>query len=116
MRLYDSGDNGLWVFLLVTVTIGGAGAFLSGRAIAQTWRPFWHLPLYMLAIAIAVRFFHYALFDEVLLSLRNFIVDFAVVLAAATLGYRLVRASQMARQYHWLLQRKGLFGWRRVGG
>ena len=84
--LYDTGNG--WVFLLVTVIIGGSAAFLSGRAIAQTWRPYWHIPLYMVPIAASVRFFHYALFHEPMLSLQNYIVDFAVVLAAASLGYR----------------------------
>jgi len=113
-QLYDLGNNGPWVFVLVTCLLGGAAAFVSGRAIAQTWRPFWHIPLYMLGLAACVRFFHFALFDEVLLSLKNFAVDFAVVLVAASAGYRLVRAGQMARQYGWLFRRAGPFGWRRV--
>ena len=108
-------DGGSWpVFVLVTVIMGGTAAFVSGRAIAQTWRPFWHLPIYMLALAVAVRFFHYALFEEVLLSLKNALVDFGIALAAAILGYRLYRAGQMARQYDWLYRRSGLFGWRKA--
>ena len=55
--IYDSsGDNACWIFLLVTVAMGGGAAYLSGKAIAQTWRPFWHVPLYMLPLAAAVRF------------------------------------------------------------
>ena len=84
------------MFLLVTLAMGGSAAYASGKAIAQTWRPFWHVPLYMLALAAAVRFFHFALFEEPLLSLNSYVVDFAVALAAASLGYRLVRARQMA--------------------
>jgi hypothetical protein len=109
--LYDTGNG--WVFVLVTVIIGGAASFMTGRAIAQTWRPYWHVPLYMLAIAAAVRFFHYALFGEPFVSLKNYAIDFAVVLAAASLGYRLFRAHQMARQYAWLFRRSGVLGWRR---
>jgi hypothetical protein len=107
-------DGGAWVFLLLTIVIGGGAAFVSGRVIAQTWRPFWQVPLYMLGIAAGVRFLHYALFDEVLLSARNLATDFAVALIAASAGYRLVRAGQMARQYSWLFRRAGPFGWRRV--
>jgi Domain of unknown function (DUF6867) len=110
--LYDTGNA--WVFLLVSVLMGGAAAFMSGRAIAQTWRPYWHIPLYMLPIAGAVRFFHYALFAEPLLSLQNYLVDFAVALGAASLGFRLLRAQQMAQQYHWLFRRNGLLRWRKV--
>jgi len=112
IRIYEDGN--VWVFLLVTIAIGGGAAFVSGRAIAQTWRPFWHVPLYMLGLAASVRFLHYALFDEVLLSARNLATDFAVTLIAASAGYRLVRAGQMARQYGWLFRRAGPFGWRRV--
>ncbi len=110
--IYEDGSP--WVFLLVTIVIGGGAAFVSGRAIAQTWRPFWHVPLYMLGIAAGVRFLHYALFDEVLLSAGSLATDFAVALIAAAAGYRLVRAGQMARQYGWLFRRAGPFGWRRI--
>jgi hypothetical protein len=110
--LYDTGNG--WVFLLVTVVLGGAAAFMSGRAVAQTWRPYWHIPLYMAPIAATVRFFHYALFGEPLLSMQNYLVDYGVALCAASLGFRLLRARQMAQQYHWLFRRNGLLGWRRV--
>jgi hypothetical protein len=103
---YETGSNGLWVFLLVTVIIGGSGAYISGRAIAQTWRPFWHVPAYMLLLAAAVRFIHYALFWEVFVSPTNYAVDFLVTLAAATLGYRIARANQMREQYGWLTGRR----------
>jgi uncharacterized protein DUF6867 len=111
-NLYQGGENGLWTFLLVTVLMGGLAAYASGRAIAQTWRPFSHVPLYMLAIAAAVRFCHFALFEEPLMSLRSYGVDFAIAFAAASLGYRLVRARQMAVQYGWLFHRRGRLGWR----
>lgn len=111
--IYDSGEYGLWTFLLVTIAMGGSAAYISGRAIAQTWRSYWFIPLYMLAIAAGVRFFHFALFAEPLLSFRNLVVDFAVATFSASLGYRLVRARQMTQQYGWLYRRKGLLGWRR---
>jgi hypothetical protein len=68
----------------------------------------------MLGIAAAVRFFHYALFEEPLLSIPSFVVDFAVTLLAAGFGYRLTRARQMVRQYGWLYRRTGLLRWRRA--
>ena len=105
--LYETGDRGLWIFLLVTVIMGGSAGYISGRAIAQTWRPFWHVPLYMLLLAATVRFFHYALFWEALLSLKNYVVDFAVVFAAAAAGYRMTRTHQMAAQYGRIFGRAG---------
>ena len=112
--IYDSsGDDALWIFVLVTILMGGGAAYLSGKAIAQTWRPFWHVPLYMLPLAATIRFFHFALFQEPLISWKSFAVDFVVALIAASFGYRLVRAGQMARQYGWLYRRRGLLSWRR---
>jgi hypothetical protein len=56
-------EQSLGIFLLVTVAMGGGAAWLAGRAIAATWRPWWHIAFYMLLLALAVRFLHYALFD-----------------------------------------------------
>jgi hypothetical protein len=107
-----AGENGLFTFILVTLLMGGGAAYASGKAIAQTWRPFWHVPLYMLIVALAVRFCHFALFEEELFSLSSYLIDFGVAFAAASLGYRLVRARQMAVQYGWLFRRRGALGWR----
>ena len=111
---YEGGENVLWTFLLVTVAMGGGAAYVSGKAVAQTWRPFWHLPLYMLALAAVIRFCHFALFDEPLVAPRSYVVDFLVAVAAASLGYRLVRVRQMTGQYAWLFKRTGVLGWSRV--
>jgi hypothetical protein len=100
--LYDAGPNGLWIFLLLTVVIGGGAAFVSGQAIAETWRPFWQVIGYGLLLALVVRFLHFALFEEVLLSLRNYIVDAGVLLVLAVIGYLQARSRQMATQYNWL--------------
>jgi len=101
-----------WLFLFLTVILGGAAAFQTGRAVAQTWRPLWLLLFYSMVIALAVRFLHYALFQETLVSLQFYIVDTLVCLIAAAIGYRLARASQMARRYRWAYERHGPFGWR----
>ena len=97
--LYTAGPNGLWIFLLVTVLLGGGGAFISGKSIAETWRPLWQVPVYMILLALGVRFMHFALFEEIFVSLGNFIVDYCVLLCLALTGYRLARARQMADQY-----------------
>jgi hypothetical protein len=111
-QIYDLGGNGVWVFVLVTCLLGGAASYLSGRAIAQTWRAYWHIPLYMLGIAAAVRFIHHALFGGPLLSAPSLAVDYLAMVVAASIGYRIVRAGQMGSQYGWLFERAGPFGWR----
>ena len=46
-----SDEHSLGVFLLVTVLMGGGAAWLAGRAIAATWRHWWHLALYMVVLS-----------------------------------------------------------------
>jgi Domain of unknown function (DUF6867) len=105
-------DDGLRVFLALTVIIGGGAAFLAGRGLARSWRPFWRVFLFMALLAGAIRFFHYALFNGALLSPYYYLVTYAVLLAAACLGYRSMRTTQMVTQYRWLYERTGPFTWR----
>lgn len=105
-------DDGALVFLVLTVVIGGGAAWLAARGLALTWRPFWRVAAYMVLLAGAVRFFHYALFDGRLLSLYYYLVTYLVLLAIAGLAYRLTRTTQMVRQYPWLYERSGPFSWR----
>jgi len=95
-------EDSFLVFLLVSVAMGGAAAWLAGRAVAQTWRPPWHLVAYMLILGAAVRFIHFALFDGTLLSPHYYLVDTAIALAFAGAGFRLTRKRQFARQYGFL--------------
>lgn len=96
------GASSLWAFVVVTLVLGGAAAFISGRAIADTWRPFWQLGPYMLLLALAVRFVQFAVFGAELVSLRSCLVDITVLGGFAAAGYMLTRRAQMARQYPWL--------------
>lgn len=105
-------DDGLRVFLVLTVILGGGAAFLAGRGLARTWRPFWRVFFYMALLAGAVRFFHYALFDGALVSLHYYLITYAVLVAACGLGYRVMRTTQMVTQYRWLYQRTSPLTWR----
>ena len=106
-----SAERSLAVFVLVTGGIGGTAACLAGRACAATWRPRWQMTLYMLILAFAVRFIHFAVFDAKLLSLHYYLVDSGACLAFGLLGFRATRAAQMATQYRWLNARTGAFTW-----
>jgi len=108
-----SEEHSLGVFFLVSVLMGGSAAWLAGRAIAATWRPWWHVALYMIALSLAVRFLHFALFDAKFLSLHYYLVDFAVCLGFGFLGFRLMRVAQMVTRYSWINERTGWFRWRR---
>lgn len=112
--LYE--ESSIWLFLLVSVIMGGAAAWATGKSLAQTWRPFWQLVPYMFALGLAVRFIHFALFEGHLLTLQFYLVDTAILLVAGSLGFRYRRAQQMTTQYRWLYERTGPFSWREKTG
>ena len=105
-------DASTLVFLVLTVILGGGAAFLAGRGLARSWKPFWRIFFYMALLAGAVRFFHYALFDGKLLSPYYYLVTYAVLLIAASLGFRAMRTTQMVTQYRWLCERTSPLTWR----
>ncbi len=98
-------------FVLVSLFLGGGAAWLTGRSIATTWRPYRQAVLYALLLGCVVRFFHFALFEGTLLSLHYFLTDTAFLVAIATLGFRAERARQMSTRYGWIYRQSGFFGW-----
>jgi hypothetical protein len=108
--LYE--EPSFWLFVLVTCLMGGWAAWMTGRAMAVTWQPYPLLAVYLLLLAGAVRFIHYALFEGTLLSLHYYLVDAAVVVLIGSLGFRYTRARQMTTQYRWLYERTGPLTWR----
>ncbi len=111
--LYDDMPNGILHVLIVTVILGGAAAVASGRAIAGSWKSFAIVPVYMVILSAALRFLQYALFQGDLLSIPEFVVTLALMLAAAGYGYRAQRTQQMVTQYSWLYSKAGPLGWTR---
>jgi hypothetical protein len=108
---YDGNPFG--VFVLLTLILGGGAAALTGRAIAASWRPWWHVIAPTLLLGAAVRFLHFALFGGTLLSLPYYAADTAVCMAAGLIGFRLTRVAQMVSCYGWINERGNLYTWRR---
>ena len=108
-------------FLLVTVFLGGGAAWLTGRATALGWSPWWQLVGYIVLLTVAVRFVHYALFHGSFflpaatfgVALYHAGIDFVILMAAAAIGRQLTRAGQMGLQYGFLYDRAGPIGWRK---
>ena len=105
-------EESLLQIILVTGVLGGGAAFLAGRAIAQTWRPFWNVLLYMAMLGAGVRFVHFALFEATLLSPASYLADTLFLVIMGALAWRMTRAAQMATQYYWLYERTGPLTWR----
>ena len=102
----------VWLFLLVTVVMGGWLAWMTGRAVALTWKPNIQLVLYILILGLVLRFIHFALFQATLLTLHYYIVDTIVLMAFGFAGWRYNRARQMTTLYRWLFERTGPFSWK----
>jgi hypothetical protein len=109
--LYEQDMFG--VFLLVSVFFGGGAAALSGRAIAETWRPWWQVVGYSFILGAVVRFFHFSLFGGSLLSAHYYLADSVVCMVFGFLGFRTTRAAQMVMQYRWINEAQGRLRWRR---
>ena len=56
-------DNSLAAFLVLTLFLGGSAAWMSGRAIAISWRPVKQIIIYMMLLTAAVRFLNFALYE-----------------------------------------------------
>jgi hypothetical protein len=110
--LYDSS---LAAFLVLDIVLGGLAAFAAGRAIALGWRGPLQAVAYMLLLALAVRFFHFALAGGTLLSPQYYAVDAAILIAIALIAHRFTRAGQMVRQYPWLYRRTSPIIWAAKG-
>ena len=109
------------VWLAVTLLLGGAGAFATGRALARGWQPAARLIRYMLILAGASGFLCWALFDvpvipgarivsavsagdsrEAFLAMAGYAASFALLLAIAGAGFTFTRVGQMRAQYPFL--------------
>lgn len=108
------GNEPLRDVLLMTVIIGGLCAWLTGRAIARTWRSVWQVPLAMLLLACALQFIHFALFGGALLAWPAYLADLIVIIVIALIAWQRTRMLQMTRQYYWLYAPLGPLAWRRI--
>ena len=108
--IWASSDYALLAFIVLD-GLGAAAAFATGRALASGWSPMWNLAPAIIALAAAVQFLHFALFQEELLSLHYYLVTLVILSAVGWMGYSEMRARQMATQYSWAFQKAGL-SWR----
>ncbi|WP_309082791.1 DUF6867 family protein [Chelativorans sp.] len=101
-----------WEFVFVTIFLAGGAAYLTGRAIARAWQPDLLLAAYIVLLAAATRFIHFALFGGSLLTLHYYLVDLIVLLIIAFIGKRMTRSRQMTTQYGFRYARTGPLSWK----
>jgi small-conductance mechanosensitive channel len=96
------------VFMLLCL----AAAFMTGRSIANEWKPLWQLVVAGLVLGLTARFLHFALYEAQFLSLSRYIVDTIPIMIATWLGYQFTRTNQMTQQYHWQYEKASPLSWR----
>ncbi|MBG1231946.1 DUF6867 family protein [Aestuariivirga litoralis] len=110
MSLFIEGSP--YVFLCITIILGGGAAFLAGRSLARGWKSPILLFFYMLIFTAGIRFLHFALFQAQLTSLHYYLSHGLVVMIFAFVGYRTTLAKQMTEKYPWLYERTSPLSWR----
>jgi hypothetical protein len=107
--------SSLPIFIGITFVLMGFATYMTGQALAGTWRPLWQVFPYGILLGAADRFVTWALFQGELFALVPYLVATAILLAVCLFSYRLTQARKMISQYPWMYQRVGLLGWREHG-
>src|SRR5271170_1025262 len=92
---------------VVLIVLSAAAAMATGRAFANSWSPKWQIAPAMIALAAAVQWLHFALFQEDLFSPLYYVVGLVIMLVSALLGFQSTRARQMSTQYSWAFEKTG---------
>jgi hypothetical protein len=100
----------------LTVILMGFCAFMTGQAVANTWRPMYQMVAYSILLGFLDRFLTYALFQGQLLSLSGYIFDTLIIFVIAMLSFRFTRVNKMLSQYPWLYERTGPLSFRKRDG
>ena len=90
--------SSLLVFVIFTCIMMGWIAFMTGRAIAGTWRPRWQVVPYGILLGFANRFFVFALFGGPLKSLSGLLIGIAIMVTIGLLSFREQQAFKMVSQ------------------
>ena len=100
------------VSFTMTVVVMGFAAFMTGQALAGTWKSMRQVVVYCLLLGLGDRFLIFSLFEGELLSFSGYLIDSAVLVAIGLFAHRLTQARKMTSQYPWIYKRAGLLGWR----
>jgi peptidoglycan/LPS O-acetylase OafA/YrhL len=102
---------GEFVFMLLCA----GAAWMTGRSIANDWKPLWNLVLAVLGLGLGARFLHFALYGAAFVSPARYLTDTLLLAIVAYMAFRFTRTNQMTTQYHWLYEKASLVSWRAKG-
>jgi hypothetical protein len=105
------------LFILV-IAVGIGAAWMTGRAAALTWRPYWMAALYFLPLTFAFRFLFFIFTQGHFVTLWGIVGSLAFIFVVGSIAYQATKAGLMTRQYPWLYERTSPFtyGHRRWNG
>ncbi len=103
-----------WVFGLLFAM--WFATYMTGQALANTWRPAWQAAMYGAMLGLVDRFLVFALYGGELLSIGGYLIDAAILIGFGWLAFRLTQVHRMVSQYPWLYERTGPFSWRDIRG
>ena len=93
------------VYVAVTLAVMGFAAWMTGAAVAGTWKPLWQVIAYCILLGFACRFLIFALFEGKLLSLSGLLVDILILNSYGLVAFRINRVKTLVKQYPWLYER-----------
>ena len=99
------------VFFGLTVILVGGAAILTGRAVANNWKPAWQVVAACFGLALADRFLTYALFQGELLSILGLLVSFLVLTAMGLAAWQMAKVAKLVGQYPWRYRRTSPFAY-----
>ena len=99
-------------FLLMTLTLFGWCSYQLGKAMANTWQPISLMIFYVLLLTAFDRFLLFALFEQELLSVVMFLIDFITLSLISLISHRVAKISYMVNQYPWKYQKSGFFSYK----
>ena len=99
-------------FLLMTLTLFGWCSYQLGKAMANTWQPIYLMIFYILLLTAFDRFLLFALFEQELLSVLMFLIDFITLSLISLISYRIAKINYMVSQYPWKYQKSGFFSYK----
>ena len=99
-------------FFLMTFILFGWCSYQLGKAMANTWQSISLMIFYVFFLTLFDRFLLFALFEQELLSLIMFFIDFTTLSLISLISYRIAKISYMVNQYPWKYQKVGFFSYK----